>query len=42
VPVACVLAVSNTFEPDQRRIDDETLLEAAERMGRAAIAALEP
>jgi uridine phosphorylase len=42
VPVACVLAVSNTFEPDQGRIDDGALLEAAERMGRAAISALEP
>jgi DeoD family purine-nucleoside phosphorylase len=42
VPVACVLAVSDTFEAHgaRRRIDDETLLDAAETMGRAAIAAL--
>jgi DeoD family purine-nucleoside phosphorylase len=42
VPVACVLAVSDTFDARgaRERIDDETLLAAAERMGRAAIAAL--
>jgi uridine phosphorylase len=42
VPVACVLAVSDTFDTRgaRRRIDDETLLDAAETMGRAAIAAL--
>jgi uridine phosphorylase len=42
MPVACVLAVSDTFDAHGRRerIDDDTLLDAAERMGRAAIAAL--
>ena len=42
VPVACVLAVSDTFDASgaRRRIDDKTLLAAAEAMGRAAIAAL--
>jgi len=42
VPVACVLAVSDTFDAHgaRVRIDDGQLLEAAERMGRAAIAAL--
>jgi DeoD family purine-nucleoside phosphorylase len=42
VPVACVLAVSDTFDGRGRRtrIDDHALLAAAERMGRAAIAAL--
>jgi uridine phosphorylase len=42
VPVACVLAVSDTFEADgaRRRIDDRAMQEAAERMGRAAAAAL--
>ncbi len=42
VPVACVLAVSDTFDARgaRVRIDDETLLNAAEGMGRAAIAAL--
>jgi DeoD family purine-nucleoside phosphorylase len=42
VPVACVLAVSDTFDARgaRRRIDDETLLDAAERMGTAAIASL--
>ena len=41
-PVACVLAVSDTFDRQgtRRRIDDHTLLASAERMGRAAIAAL--
>jgi uridine phosphorylase len=42
VAVACVLAVSDVFDARgaRRRIDDETLLDAAERMGAAAIAAL--
>jgi uridine phosphorylase len=42
VPVACVLAVSDTFEADgaRRRIDDRAMQEAAERMGRVAAAAL--
>ena len=42
VPVACLLAVSDTFDVHgtRARIDDEPLLDAAERMGRAAIAAL--
>jgi DeoD family purine-nucleoside phosphorylase len=42
VPVACVLAVSDTFGADgaRVRIDDESLLSAAETMGRVAIAAL--
>jgi uridine phosphorylase len=42
VPVACVLAVSDTFDGvgERERIDDEALLDAAERMGGAAIAAL--
>jgi uridine phosphorylase len=42
VPVACVLAVSDTFEPTgaRHRIDDDALLEAAEAMGAAALAAL--
>jgi uridine phosphorylase len=42
VPVGCLLAVSDTFGPDgtRNRIEDHDLLEAAERMGRAAIAAL--
>jgi len=42
VSVACVLAVSDTFDAHgaRRRIDDATLLDAAERMGSAAIAAL--
>lgn len=42
VPVACVLAVSDTFGPDgeRRRIDDHSLQAAAERMGAAALAAL--
>ena len=41
-PVACVLAVSDTFDGQgtRRRIDDHTLLASAERMGSAAIAAL--
>jgi uridine phosphorylase len=42
VPVACVLAVSDTFTAAgaRRRIEEHDLLEAAERMGAAAIAAL--
>ena len=42
VPVACVLTVSDTFDPGgaRRRIDDHALLAAAETMGAAAIAAL--
>jgi DeoD family purine-nucleoside phosphorylase len=42
VPVACVLAVSDTFDARGRRtrIDDRALLAAAERMGAVAIAAL--
>ncbi len=42
VPVACLLAVSDTFTASggRERIADEDLLSAAERMGRAAIAAL--
>jgi uridine phosphorylase len=42
VPVACLLAVSDTFDADggRHRIEDHDLLAAAERMGAAAIAAL--
>jgi uridine phosphorylase len=42
VPVACVLAVSDTFDPSgaRRRIDDHLLLAASERMGAAAVAAI--
>jgi purine-nucleoside phosphorylase len=46
VPVACVLAVSDTFQgngpdpPARSRIDDHALLAAAESMGAAAVAAL--
>ena len=42
VPVACVLTVSDTFDEQggRGRIDDQTLLESAEAMGRAGIAAL--
>jgi DeoD family purine-nucleoside phosphorylase len=42
VPVACVLAISDTFDARaaRTRIDDAMLVDAAERMGRAAIAAL--
>ncbi len=44
VPVACVLCVSDTFGPSgvRRRIDDDSLLSAAEAMGAAAVAALAP
>jgi DeoD family purine-nucleoside phosphorylase len=43
VPVACVLAVSDTFDRDTRRvrIDDDTLLAAAEAMGDVAVRALQ-
>jgi uridine phosphorylase len=42
VPVACALAVSDTFDAHgtRARIDDELLLSAAESMGRLAIEAL--
>ena len=42
VPVACALVVSDTFASDgsRTRIDDETLLAAAEGVGAAAVAAL--
>jgi uridine phosphorylase len=42
VPVACMLAVSDTFDGagTRTRIEDGALLAAAERMGAAAIAAL--
>lgn len=42
IPVACVLAVSDTFEPggSRRRIEDPAMQAAAERMGSAAAAAL--
>ncbi len=42
VPVACILAVSDTFDPGgaRRRIDEDSLRDAAERMGRVAIAAV--
>jgi len=42
VPVACVLAVSDTFDARaaRTRIDEDALLEAGEAMGRTAIAAL--
>ncbi len=41
VDVACLLVVSDVTEGSQRRrIDDEALTDAAERMGRAAAAAL--
>jgi uridine phosphorylase len=42
VPVACVLAVTDVFAPDDShtRIPEAALLEAAERMGRAALAAM--
>jgi nucleoside phosphorylase len=44
IEVACLLAVSDTFDPDGKRtrIDDHALLAAAEAMGRAAVAALTP
>ncbi|HEY4450422.1 MAG TPA: hypothetical protein VGN13_02365 [Solirubrobacteraceae bacterium] len=42
IPVACMLAVSDTFgeHDERRRIDDDALLAAALRMGAAAVAAL--
>jgi uridine phosphorylase len=42
IAVACLLIVSDTFDAQQARvrIDDESLLSAAETMGRVAIAAL--
>ncbi len=42
IPVACLLAVSDTFDADglRSRIGDHELLAAAEAMGRAAIAAM--
>jgi DeoD family purine-nucleoside phosphorylase len=42
IPVACVLAVSDTFDSHgaRTRIDDRALLAAAESMGAAAVAAL--
>jgi uridine phosphorylase len=42
VAVGCLLTVSDTFDEQgaRHRIDEETLLEAAERMGAAAVAAL--
>jgi uridine phosphorylase len=42
VPVACMLTVSDTFDAlgARRRIEDAQLLQAAEAMGRVAIAAL--
>jgi uridine phosphorylase len=42
VPVACALVVSDTFAAngERRRIEDEAMSQAAERMGAAAIAAL--
>jgi uridine phosphorylase len=43
VDVACVLVVSDTFDDGgRRRIEDEDLAEAAERMGALAAAALNP
>jgi uridine phosphorylase len=44
VPVACLLCVSDTFGPNgaRRRIDDDSLLDAAEAMGASAVAALAP
>jgi uridine phosphorylase len=42
IPVACLLAVSDTFDSrgERTRIDEQPLLIAAERMGAAALAAL--
>ena len=43
VATACVLAVSDTFRAgDRRRIEDDDLAEAAERMGALAAGALNP
>jgi uridine phosphorylase len=42
VAVGCVLAVTDVFSGGRRsRIDDEDLIEAAQRLGRTAVAALE-
>ena len=43
VPVACLLIVSDTFRPggERVRIHDDSLLAAAEAMGRAAVRALQ-
>ena len=43
ISVACVLAVSDVIDAgraERRRIDDDSLLAAAEAMGRLAVAAL--
>jgi nucleoside phosphorylase len=42
IPVACLLAVSDTFDADgaRTRIDDDSLLGADEAMGAIAVAAL--
>ena len=42
IAVGCILVVSDVFEPDgaRVRIDERALLEAAQRMGAAAVAAL--
>jgi uridine phosphorylase len=42
LPVGCMLAVSDTFDPNgaRRRIEDAALLATAERMGSAAVGAL--
>jgi uridine phosphorylase len=44
IPIACVLFVSDTFDPDgtRHRIDESTQSAAAEGVGRAAVAALSP
>jgi uridine phosphorylase len=44
VPVACILAVSDILDPEggRVRIDERSLLAAAERMGAAAVTALSP
>ncbi len=44
IPVACLLAVSDTFDSGgaRRRIDEHALLAAAEAMGAVAVAALAP
>jgi len=42
IAVGCILVVSDVFESDgtRVRIDERPLLEAAQRMGAAAVAAL--
>jgi len=42
IAVGCILVVSDVFEPDgtRVRIDEHALLEAAQRMGAAAVEAL--